>query len=76
MNLHNNFRVENANSAERHQERAEQEEEELRRLRKGERKVAKSAKQLELLRSFYAENPLPSPCTYQRIAAQTGLTAR
>ena len=65
----NSFRM--GNSAER-----KEEEEELRKLRKGERKVTKSVEQLELLRSFYQENPLPTPSTYQRIASQTGLTAR
>ena len=68
MNLHN--------SAERHQEGSEQGREGVRKLRKGERKVVKTVKQLELLRSFYEENPLPTPCTYQRIATQAGLTAR
>ena len=68
MNLHN--------SAEKHQEGSEQGKEGARKLRKGERKVVKTVKQLELLRSFYEENPLPSPCTYQRIATQAGLTAR
>ena len=75
MNLDNNFRIENAKSAERHQEGSE-EEEELRKPTKGERKVVKNVEQLELLKSFYEENPLPTPCTYQRIAVQTGLTAR
>ena len=69
----NNFWM--GNSAERHQE-GKEEEEELRKVRKGERKVTKSVEQLELLRSFYEENPLPTPSTYQRIASQTGLTAR
>ena len=69
----NNFWM--GNSAERHQE-GKEEEEELRKARKGERKVTKSVEQLELLRSFYEENPLPTPSTYQRIASQTGLTAR
>ena len=69
----NYFRM--GNSAERHQE-GKEEEEELRKVRKGERKVTKSVEQLELLRSFYEENPLPTPFTYQRIASQTGLTAR
>ena len=69
----NYFRM--GNSAERHQE-GKEEEEELRKVRKGERKVTKSVEQLELLRRFYEENPLPTPSTYQRIASQTGLTAR
>ena len=69
----NNFWM--GNSAERHQDGKENEEE-LRKVRKGERKVTKSVEQLELLRSFYEENPLPTPSTYQRIASQTGLTAR
>ena len=68
MNLHN--------SAEKHQEGSEQGEEGVRKSKKGERKVVKSVKQLELLRSFYEDNPLPTPCTYQRIATQAGLTAR
>ena len=75
MNLDNNFRIENTKSGESHQEGSE-EEEELRKHRKGERKVVKSVEQLELLKNFYEENPLPTPCTYQRIAVQTGLTAR
>ena len=70
----NNFRM--GNSAERHQEGKEEEEELRKAQRKGERKVTKSVEQLELLRSFYEENPLPTPSTYQRIASQTGLTAR
>ena len=68
MNLHN--------SAEKHQEGSEQGEEGVRKTKNGERKVVKSVKQLEMLRSFYEDNPLPSPCTYQRIATQAGLTAR
>ena len=76
-NVRKNFRIENVKSAEAEgiQEGSE-EEEELRKPTKGERKVVKSGKQLGMLRSFYEENPLPTPCTYQRIAVQTGLTAR
>ena len=72
-----NVRIENVKSAEAEgNQEGSEEEEELRKPTKGERKVVKSGKQLGLLRSFYEENPLPTPCTYQRIAVQTGLTAR
>ena len=72
INLDNNLRTKTFRSTECQKD----EEEDLRKLRKGERKISKSAKQVEQLKIFYDENPLPSPCTYQRIAVQTGLTAR